>query len=487
MINKYQGQIFESTPLLKSVIEQHKNETLKTFVQGISGKRVSDIEDSEDIKRAVIEYLEPLFSREFAVKAAEVADRQRCILTANHHEVEFCVQSVQGNMLYEYWLHKNGEREGIIPIFSNTTVNMSNTNFPRGMIIYNKVNGGMPLKIPIFPFKYRNSMIAAADSFDEKMVKTAIGTVEKEMRAGRLSGKTGDVACEILREVYLADSVLEQEKYSLQIVKANRILSERYMEDGKSRYVYIELEAIASKLIEKDLNRDDSMLSFILWNEDVRLMLFKKLDGKTGCWDEAGHGTFLFWGVDERRRRFSLKLSNVSGKWMWTGQDMNGGKHQFPFTKEGILENMSNGNIVPCLFLTFFEIGFVRDYTLIGGCFQKTYLNDMLCGLIRTLQYSKGWEREIEILQKKESYYLSGPMFLVRGKTDGTYPAGSVELWEKPLKRQEFLQLMETDMSRAHEIGMFNFYIDLIPKKQQSEDEWRQIAKAIGKGNGSVK
>ena len=163
MIHTLMEQTKRAMPVLKTCLDQYKDFLLDDYIDTITHETGNgkEIQSSLDMEEAVTHYLSSILDKKTAREVGAQLAKQKLLLSANHHETEFCVQALQGNILYERLLVKQGLSNGIIPIFSNTTVNMSNSNYPRGMLIYQTESMNNLIKIPIFPFKCRNILIAA--------------------------------------------------------------------------------------------------------------------------------------------------------------------------------------------------------------------------------------------------------------------------------------------------------------------------------------
>lgn len=477
-------QVLKEAPVLAECVEKDGEKSLLFYCEQLisQSKRTGEVLEyypTKDVGEAVKEYLSPLVGDKLAESMGEQLKSQRLLLTANHHEAEFCVQSVQGNLLYSYILEKMGYSR-LVPVFSNTTVNMSNGNFPRGLLVYHTSSG--MLKLPIFPFKERNTLVAAAGGFTEEMVEKTLSETIRYQKNGTLTEETASIVKKILQECYLNEKVLKEERYAKQVLHINRSLTKKMQKDETKELLYIEMEEISSRLFQKDLiSEENPLLRNLLFCQPMTEKLIRALDKKTGCWEQGTQrGTFLFWGVDERKRRFSLSLRREGGKSYLWGMDMEKKEYRYEYDQKSILSALEKKQLVPGLFLTFFELYLTRDFVLAGGCFQSIYLKEMCEGLVKVLETEKGYEKELEILQKKESLYLSGPMFLVSGN-EKAYPMGTVEILEcGGIAMEKLSDFLDISVKKAHEIGLFNFYPDLIPAGCQKENWWQKLSEEIG-------
>lgn len=477
-------QVLKEAPVLAECIAKDGQSSLRSYCEkmvSINRAKEDALEcyPTEAVGEAVKKYLLVLVGEELAELTGEQVKKQRLILTANHHGAEFFAQSVQGNILYSYILERMGYPH-IVPVFANTTVNMSNENFPRGLLVYH-TNSGL-LKLPVFPFKERNTLVAAADGFTREMAERTLAETVRCQKNGSLAEETAAVIQNILRKCYLDELILGEEKYARQVLHINRRLFQKMYQDEKKELLYIEMEAISSQLFQWDLaNKSNPLLKNLLFKEEMTETLIMELNQKTGCWESGTQrGTFLFWGVDERKRRFSLSLRKEGARSYLWGMDMEKQEYRYAYDEESILDALDKKLLVPGLFLTFFELYLTRDFVPAGGCFQSVYLREMCRGLIRVLEKEKGYDRELHMLRRKESVYLSGPVFLTAG-AEAAYPMGTVEIIEHGgLTMKELPALLELSVIRAHEIGLFHFYPDLIPATRRKENWWQKLSEEIG-------
>lgn len=483
MIEELLQQVLQEAPVLAECVQKEENSSLweycsRMVLKGKRNEKPLEYYATQDIGEAVKAYLFGEVGEQLAEQVGEQVKKQRILLTANHHEVEFCVQSVQGNILYAHLLEQMGYKE-LVPIFSNTTINMSNENYPRGLMTYH--TNGEILKLPVFPFKERNTLIAVARSFTEEMVQRTWGEIIRYEKNGTLTAKTADTLRNILESCYLNQEVLRKDTYAKQVLYINRMLGKKIISDTPKEFLYIEMEEISSRLLRKDLeNKEQPLLKDLMFEPGLTEKLISALDKKTGCWETGTRrGTFLFWGVDERRRRFSLSLKTEGERRYLWGMDMEKKEYSYSYDEESIVSALEEKRLIPGLFLTFFELHLTRDYILAGGCFQSEYLKDMCQGLLKVLETEKGYEMAVQVLKKKESIYLSGPMFLL-GRDSTGYPMGTVEILERGgITMKEISESLKITIRRSHEIGLFNFYPDLIPASKQKDGWWKQLSREV--------
>lgn len=85
------------------------------------------------------------------------------------------------------------------------------------------------------------------------------------------------------------------------------------------------------------------------------------------------------------------------------------------------------------LFLCFLEIHFLRDFTVLGGYYQPTYLGKMRDGIVQTFRALQIFEREASIIEEKVNYMTLGLTYLLRNHGTRAYPVSTAELLEQPI------------------------------------------------------
>ena len=275
----------------------------------------------------------------------------------------------------------------------------------------------------------------------------------KAKRADTISKGMFDALSILCEEVLENKRVLQSGSFRLQTMLINDLLSQRYHLGRKVRHIWIDMETIASGLLLKDIQREDSIPYQILFCQKLRERILKKLNGVSGCWTTPSGGTHFFWGLDERAERFSLRLQEESGQWVLMGKNSAGEMMRFPLEASTLKGSLKAGKLFPSLFIVFLELYFLRDYTVMGGHFQPTYLQAMQKGMVEAFEELDVFSEETEILKQKESLTILGMAYLMRNRGNGQYFVSTSELWEEPLTREEMRNGLETSLSKTYEQG----------------------------------
>ena len=474
--------VLDAAPTLAREFEAHRSDSFLTYCNdGILATTESDGKEAvatlSDLVRATEAYVAARLGVDTASRVASslAASPQPLLLSANHHGVDFCAQAIQGNLLvYSLLKTKNYKlKTSSFPIFACTTIHLGNSNFPRGMLLYDNEAGkpNVIIKIPVYPLSERNAMVGRVRPMTEAMVRTALDALRKERRQGTISDPIYRTAAEIFEGDYLRGDVLGAESYAHQATLLNHRLGRRMVRGDEADFVYVEIEEIAARLLGEALGRSDSLECRLLFDVELRTALLEELEGVRGCFStptlhrmtqermvdsvKAARGTHFFWGVDASAKRYPLALVADT----LFGVDMSGHCHAFEFTAGAVRQGLERRDLYPGLFLTFLQFAMLRGAVMLGGCFQGEYLRRMSEGLGRALARVGDSRRESVVAPPGR--YVSGPMFLMGEGRAGAFPKGPVELIrDGGVTLEELREAMSLSFEHAHVYGLCGFRED---------------------------
>ena len=132
---------------------------------------------------------------------------------------------------------------------------------------------------------------------------------------------------------------------------------------------------------------------------------------------------------------------------------------------------------MPHIYLSWLMSGFLRGFSWYGGVLQSQYLphwNERTCEMLSCA----GFGSEAKLREAYDgSGYLSGPVYLLFDTGDGAVNAGPLECMVKTPDAQRLDELYRTtDIRSAHEMGMFEFYNDLLLPNEKKEGWYETIA-----------
>ena len=227
--------------------------------------------------------------------------------------------------------------------------------------------------------------------------------------------------------------------------------SQRYFTDRAPQYLWMPMETLTARLLERDLRTEDALTCQMLFRQELRASLLRELDGVSGCWTGDAGGTHFFWGLDRRTVLFPLRLRESAGAAALAGQNSLGEAVTVPLTPQALTERLRDGSLLPGLFLCFLEAHFLRDFTVFGGFYQPTYLAEMRRGLVRALRETGGYEEEAAIIEAKRSAMTLGLIYLLRSRESGSFPVSTAELLEEPVSTPEVETSLQGSVAAALE------------------------------------
>ena len=407
----------ENYPAAAELLRQHGGETLLSYLGQLHHRPLPDILPSEELLDEVRDYFTPFFGAETAGECADVLRRRRC------HHPAFEYMTVQDTILCDQWLRLQGETGAVVPFLSCANPRLDNNVYPRGMLVYDCTAPEGCLRLPFYPFKLRHACVAAVEGISPDMVDNALNRLRQETRRGSCSLRTADALERFCREVLLSDRVQRCGTLREQTTVINAMLSQRYFTDRAPQYLWMPMETLTARLLERDLRTEDALTCQLLFRRELRAALLRALDGVSGCWTRDAGGTHFFWGLDRRTVLFPLRLR----------------------------ERLRDGSLLPGLFLCFLEAHFLRDFTVFGGFYQPAYLAEMRRGLVRALRETGGYEEEAAIIEAKRNAMTLGLIYLLRSRESGRFPVSTAELLEEPVSTPEVEASLQVSVAAALE------------------------------------
>ena len=435
-MNEHVLSLSQKYPAIRELVEKEGRTTLRDYLKKIGNFSLPSIMPSGNLLEEVSSYFLPFFGKERADEASRIIANNRCLSTSNHHHFSFEFMTVQETILYDAWLRIKQSKSTVVPFFAASNLNLTNTVYPRGMLIYDCLLPQLCFRLPLYHWKLKRQCIASLYGVNQQMINRAKERIEKEVLLKTISKGMGDTLLSICDEIFLSDDVLKYDKLKDQTTVVNALLSQKYFLDREPMYLWMPLETIASRLFLRDIQYKNGILYNILFNKDLRDLLIKNLNGVSGCWTDFSGGTHFFWALDSSEILFALHLEERNSELVLRGENSLKEEVVIPFKRETLEEKIDEGILLPGLFLCFFEIYFLRDFSVFGGYYQPTYLKKMSDGIVKSLRELGIFGKEASIIEKKSNYLSLGLTYLLRGNSERIYPVSTAELLEQPIRTQ---------------------------------------------------
>lgn len=488
-LNGLLDRIAGSMPAINRVLQQGE-QRLDAYVQSLVPDAEEAYQPHSEVADAAARYCAELLGDELAGVLRDELIRAPIALTANHHGVDFFAQSVQGTLgLSLRQIDRQPART--VPVFACGSIAMNNLTYPRGLLVY-QVDGEAPLRIPVFPDRVKRQAVARASPFDTAMLQRSEQRITKLARDGVLTLPLAEALNDVLQN-YRDHGLPDPASYSDQAVILNHRLWQRLLPaQGAAQLVYLELERLSLPLIIQDLQDDNSLLSILLFNDQVRGSLIQALQGTKGCWQNAdllkqaydqqnagssvSQGTFMFWGLDPRGRRFPLGLE-VRQQQLWLRSMDATVDWRIAATVDALGAALQRGDLLPSLFTCYTVISLARGVVCAGGYYQAEYLPQIQRGVITALNADEQFGVVAKAVAKVSAgAYLSGMQTVMCEVRDGLVPAGLVEMiGGGGLTAQQQQQIASMTVRDAHLASLSETLMDVF--SDSSEVCWQRLRK----------
>lgn len=493
--------VMQSLPVVGKTLLAYGEMPVSQYIANLKKTASTTVQPRADLVQAVMDYTNPLLGEQTAKRVSMELDRDGRVLTANHHGVDYFAQSVQSNILYYLESLCAGRPVHTIPVLSCAGISVSNSSFPRGLLVYDAVpgqTGELPLRLPLLPDSWSQRVVVYAPPFTKTAVHKVVQKLDRLMAAGVIGEAAGQTAMEILQQDYLDDFVLGLPDYCAQATVLNYRLGRGMFarESFKPDTVYLPLEDITARLLTCDLQNCASLVYKCFFDADLCRMIISSLDGRNACWNVAklterlqngtrlgfnplvkGGGTVFFWAVDNKGRKFPLNLTGEGNSRQLAGVDLSGKVWHFTFSPDEIGNALKDRQIYPSLFTSYLTISMARGVGCLGGYFQSEYLPVMQKGLVAALATVPSYA---DLAQKVAAVptdrYLSGMMgILVKGISARILPAGPLEIIARGGLDHEYIDsFLSLTVAQAHEIGMISMYPDIASAGERMTD-WQEV------------
>ncbi|NIM14254.1 MAG: hypothetical protein GTO45_19640 [Candidatus Aminicenantes bacterium] len=325
--------------------------------------------------KLIIEEIKPILHNEIPHNVLEdQLSRYPILSTADHHALLNYRLLYNSNLLYLQIIKEL--KLPFIVASATGSIPLSNNTYPRGFY-FKKMKWNFftkkPSNIPVylFPSKLTANKKEGIKSFILNYSRKLL-TEEEEKFLEHL----------FFDCLKIEKAARDYDKFSDQITFLNYKLWKYYFDksirDSVPDIIYFQINRILVRTLIEEIKKEDSLISLILFDPDVRLIFLKNFYGIQGAWKDD-KGTRLFWGISEKKRFVSLEIDLLTNSLV--GKDF-----RIELQREALIEALMKDNIFPSLFFTFLIITFLEGYVALGGSNQLDYLPKMQKALIKSLK-----------------------------------------------------------------------------------------------------
>jgi hypothetical protein len=352
----------------------HLTGNLKTYVEETAGLAASQTSTGV-MSEIILEKVRRIFSNETTFPGLEEQlSNHQVLSTADHHGLLNYNLLYNSNLLFAQVVKEMGLQFMVVPATGN--IPLTNIVHPRGFFFKKqKFNffTERKSKVPLF-------------LFDQSLSTNR----EEGLKSFILNYSTDLISTEEEKFLeYLFFDCLEVErvsrfydKFSDQLTVLNYKLWKYYFDknlrNSMPDLLYLQANHIFVSTLIEEIKEDDSFVSHMLFEPDVRKVYLENFNGIQGAWDHNA-GTEFFWGISEKKRIISLQIDQSSNSLV--GKDI-----KIHIDRESIIDALNSNKIQPSLFFDYLVITFLEGYIALGGFNQLEYLPQMQQAHVKCLK-----------------------------------------------------------------------------------------------------
>ncbi len=415
------------------------------------------------------------------------------ILAANYHGVECFPEMIQAIHFFalEDLVSEPVDAHGsgpVVPILSCSSVSLQSQTYPRGLMLSRRdAEDAGYVRLPLFPSSLQDVMASRAPALTEAQLRTMRALWNRKGRPPLLRWERLAVDA-IMDGHVLRPDALGLPTFGAQVIRVNASLcTERYSQARHVQVVYLEMEALAARLFERDLEDEGSVMHRILFNPRVRARVLDTLAGVRGCWQTEAinglalgrtgrAGTVFFWLADENGRRCPLRLCATPHGEAGLGF----GDTCIPLRPAALRGALAAGTIVPSLFTSYMSLTLDHGLRCFGGIFLAEYLPSMIRGVASAMEAAGS-----PLRAHLPGQCLAALPLTVQIEDEGLRPAGNVELAAAGgLTRDHLNRIAQLTLADVLPLSLASWYRDYVPAGERAPDWESALKRLASRWNG---
>lgn len=478
-------------PLLRQWGDAPLGQIAASFAENPSGQAGQQTVSSA-LLAAARSMTAPVLGDAAAGALAQRLSANSSILAANYHGVECFPEMVQaihffalGDLVSE---PVEADFGPVVPVLSCSSVSLQSQTYPRGLMLSRRDAEGIAhVHLPFFPSALQDVMASRSPALTMKQLRAMRALWLHKGRPPLLRWEREAVDA-IMDGHVLRPDVLDQPTFSAQVASVNASLcAERYSQARHANVIYLEMEALVTRLLAQDLEDEESVMHRIFFDPQVRTLILGTLAGVRGCWrTEAINGlalgrtgragTVFFWMADEKGRRCPLRLCvTPSGK-----AGLGFGDTCIPLRPAALRDALAAGSIVPSLFTSYMSLTLDHGLRCFGGIFLAEYLPAMMRGVASAME-AVGSPLRVHLPDR----CLAALPLTVQIEDMGLRPAGSVELTAAGgLNRAHLNRIAQLTLADVLPLSLATWYQDYIPFGERTPDWESALERFASRWNG---
>lgn len=382
-----ENTFLDAHPELHAILKTHGSKTVMEYIDFVN-TQVQSLDFSyfserfEEFSEVYTQTVTPILGASVAQRSLETLKKNRLVSTADHQGVinhPFSLSST-----YARTLHALESHESVVT-FSCASVSLSNSSFPRGLLLQDTHNETKKIYFKSLAHKLHPVYV------EEPVTRFDASRAIDTLSSVALSDKEKRVLLTSCKSIFLSDTFLALSDFDTQSTYGSWALWKEIPLCQKTDLIFLSSERIVSSLLIHCHLGKDTLLWSLLSDEKTRSLFVEYFDGIQGAFStKEKKGTHLFWGV-ENSVRVSLF---VEGNTLVTGD----GRVFLELTQDQIHTALVSKRIIPAMPLVFIALSFYYGFVCGGGFSQVDYLGDM----------KRAWIRVLHTLKPEEISHVEG-------------------------------------------------------------------------------
>jgi hypothetical protein len=375
IIEKLRTEVLAKQTVLAEVYRRNSKKSLLEYSQSWQTNNSARI---GIFSKYLSRHLEAIYGSNVAKEAIDQFNQESLASTIDHHGLLSHPFFINSNLIYSL------RKPKYLICFPTSGISLNNnTSWSACLLLHNK-QGSMK-RLSFFPDTYKTQAVFSTQAIGRKDVTrllVQISSLEIDtMAAGNLE--------QFVRHIFDKDQFYQIPSFSQQAAYASRELWKCTFPSGPE-LVYAPLEELVSDILVNEIAKDtENVLNKLLFSESGWDLIEKHFQGSLGAFTNNHKGSFLFWGVNGKKRRVHLMRGkgNLSGDGMYLGSG-----------PETLCQYLGDGSIYPTS-LTCFLVLLHYGVTCLGGFNQVNWLTNIKNTYLDLIG-AMGETGEMEIVKK---------------------------------------------------------------------------------------
>jgi len=407
-----------------------------------------------------------VYGADLAVSVIGSLRRQFLISTIDHHGLLNHPFFLNSNLLFSL-----RTKTPYLVCLTTAGVSLNNSSWP-GCLVRTAKDGSLK-RYSLYPDKMKTSAVLAVPPFSKENIAALMSRIDNEKELspeehGKLKGLVG--------KLFLDKQVLSQSDFLSQASLLSAKLWNRTFPEAPA-VVYFPVEELVSDLMTEKIIKDSgNILHRLLFTVEGWDLVEKYFEGSLGAFSSGHKGSFLFWGIGEKGRRFRLCRQ---------GKHLKGGDISLAADAQIIGQALADRKIYPTSLVCFLAL-LHYGATCLGGFNQVNWLTDIKDKFVSLLREA-GENRLAEEIGRvpTENFAEANLAFLQKSgqltKATGIdiFLSEDDQLYDKYRKLAETLTVGESIESLLPEI-----YRVITPAAERDDDLLSLTDEAVAEANG---